>query len=113
MFTSTAMRVAAVADVDRGGLGHLSGVGVVDVAVARRGDLRPTRVGEDLDGGLVLERQPVVQAGRVEPEVDHLLDLLRMLGGEVMALGGVLVGVEQLPAVLVEVAPAGDRRMHG
>jgi hypothetical protein len=49
----------------------------------------------------------------VEPLVDELVELHRVLGGEVVRLGRIVVGVVELPAVLVEVAPAGDRRVDG
>jgi hypothetical protein len=83
--------------------GHLAGSRVVRVAPARRdGHLvleRPV-----FEHPEVVERQDVVALGLREPEVDELLDLLRVLLSEVVCLGAIFVRVEQLPAVLVELA---------
>src|SRR6202008_796280 len=59
------------------------------------------------------ERQDVVGLRLPEPEVYELGDLLGMLLGEVARLLGVLVGVEELPAVVLEVADPGERAVLG
>ena len=99
-------------DHDGLGLGHLGVVGEVDVAVARRRQLRARRH-EDLQRRPVVEREALVGAGLGVPEVDHLAELVGLLGGEVVQLGAVDVDVVELPLVLVEVAPAADRRVGG
>ena len=106
-------REGAVADVDRLRLGDLGVVREVDVAVARRRELRPLGVSEDLERGAVVERERPVRAGLGEPEVDQLPELLGVLGREVVQLGAVDVGVVELPLVVVEVAPAAERRVGG
>ena len=105
--------VGAVADVHRLGLGDLGDVGVVDVAVARAGELRPGRV----------RRSPAGTGRRAgtrrcaPASAYHRLTISRSLSGcsagEVVQLGAVDVGVVELPGVVVEVAPAADRRVGG
>ena len=55
---------------------------------------------EQLDGAVV-EWQHTHLAGLAPPQVDHLAQLLGLLGSEVVALREVLVEVEQLPLVVV------------
>ena len=47
----------------------------------------------------------------VEPQIDQLLELVRVLRGEIVALGTILDRIVELPGVLIEVAPARDRRV--
>ncbi len=103
--------VGAPADVDRRRLGHRRGVRVVDVARPGRLALRPFVV-DLLDGGPVIKGQNEIRLGLLEPGGDQFLQLLRMLVGEVAGLGAVLFDVVELPAVLVEVPLAADRRVQ-
>src|SRR4051795_6161069 len=105
-------REGAVAEVHRLRLGHIGDAGVVDVAVARRRERR-SRSGEELQGAAVVERERAVGAGLCVPEQDQLVELLGLLGGEVVHLGAVDVDVVELPGVLVEVPPAAERRVGG
>ena len=98
--------------VHRLGLRNLRDVRVVDVSRARTGQLRTGRQ-EDFQRRPVVEREAVVTARLRVPEVDHLAQLLRLIGREVMQLGSVDIGVVQLPRVVVEVAPAAQRRVGG
>ena len=43
-----------------------------------------------------------MRLGLLPPQRDHLFEFLRHGGGEVVAFGGVVVGVVQLPGVVVE-----------
>jgi hypothetical protein len=52
--------------------------------------------------GAVVEREHVEFLRLLEPDVDQLLQLVLVLRGEVVRLRAVLVGVEELPLVLVE-----------
>ena len=72
-----------------------------------------TRLVEDLERAAVVERQHQVLVRFLEPDLDQLRELLRMLLGEVLGLGAVHVHVVQLPHVLVEVSLATDRRVQG
>jgi hypothetical protein len=71
--------------------------GVVHVPVPRFGQLGPFG-GEDLEGVAVLKRQGAVLPRLCPPQLDELLQLLGLGVGEVVALAGVFVGVEQFPA---------------
>ena len=110
MSTSVADGERAVADVDRLRLGDLGGIREVDVAVPRRREHR-ARGQDDLQGRAVVERERAVRAGLREPQVLELADLVPVLLGEVVELGPVDLGVVELPLVVVEVAPAADRRV--
>ena len=55
----------------------------------------------------------MVDAGLVEPQADQLREPVGLLRGQVVELRAVLVGVVELPGVLVEVAPAADRGVGG
>ena len=104
--------VGAVADVDRLDLGDVRDIGIVDVTVARPSQLQAGRQ-QDLQRGPVIEGEGAVGPGRGEPQVDHLPLFVRPLGGQVVYFGPVGVGVVQLPGVVVEVAPAANRRVGG
>ena len=104
--------VRDVVHVRRGPLGHLRRARVVDELTARRHRLvelhrderlEVLRVADDLQ---VVQRQHVVGLRLFEPERLELLDLLGVLGGEVVRLGAVDIRVEQLPLVVVEARDA-------
>src|SRR5215203_1484007 len=99
------------ANVDRDRLGHLGRSRVVDVAVTWLTWLWP-HVRDDLEGGPVVERQPLVDPRVVPPQSLQLLELLGMLGGKVVSLGAVIGEVVELPLVQMELPPAGDRWMQ-
>src|SRR5205085_11975067 len=82
------------------------------VAVARFDQLRSWR-GQDLERTAVVEREGLVYPRFVEPQSDQLLELLGFLGGEIVQLGPVDLCAVELPGVLVEVAPAAQRRVGG
>jgi hypothetical protein len=83
-----------------------------DVVRARR-ELLGDRGRAEVVGVLAAlgRRRPVEDAA--QPERLQLLDLVRMLVGDVLRLGPVLIGVEELPAVVLEVPEARDRTVLG
>ena len=78
--------------------------GIVDVGLPRLRELR-TGLVQDLHRDPVVQRQDVVAAGLDPPDVDELLEPVRVLIGEVMGFRAIYVRVVQFPYVLVEVAP--------
>jgi hypothetical protein len=96
----------APADVDSDRLGDFQGVRVIDVPVAGRSHLRPWGR-QDRDCGAVIQRQAEVLASLDVPQCLQLLDQLRVLVGQVVDLGPVLLDVVQRPLVVLEVTPAG------
>src|SRR4051795_10787753 len=105
-------REGAVAEVHRLRLGYFRHAGEVDVAVTRRGERRPRR-GQEFQRTAVVKRERAVGTGLGVPEHDQLVELLGLLGGHVVELGAVDVDVVELPGVLVEFAPATQRRVGG
>jgi hypothetical protein len=97
--------------------GHLGGARVVGVLAAGRHRDVVLQAEPPLQlrsaGGEVAERQDVVGPGLLEPQRLELLHLVGMLVGQVVGFGAVAVGVEQLPAVLVEAALAQERAVLG
>ncbi len=71
------------------------------------------RIREDLGRQAVVERQDVELLRLLEPRGDQRLEPLGLLCGEVVRLGAVLLGVEELPDVVVEVAETRCRAVHG
>lgn len=95
-------------------LGHLGGPGVVGVpAGGRRGHSVEDAARAELVRCHVVQRQDVVPPRLVHPEPLQLLDLLGMLVGDVVGLGAVLVGVEELPVVVLEAPGSRDRAVLG
>jgi hypothetical protein len=60
-----------------------------------------------------LSGKHVVGLGLLEPQIDQLFDLVGVLVGEVVGLRAVCVGVEELPAILIEVSLAEERTVLG
>ena len=104
-------RERAPPNVHGDGLRDLGRSRVVDVAVTRRARLRP-HVRDDLERGPVVERQALVDPRVVPPQSLQLLELLGVLGGQVVDLGAVLREVVELPLVELELPPSGDRRVQ-
>ena len=80
--------VGAATDVDRFRLRHFRRAREVDVGLPLRlhtGALHRRQ----LERRAVVEREHVVLAGLVEPQLDHLLELLGVLRTEVVRLGAV------------------------
>ena len=111
MSTSAPITNERFLDADGLPLGDCGRAGVVDVAIARRGQLRARRR-HDLERRTVVERERPVRTGLREPDVHELPQLVGVLGGEVVQLRAIDVGVVELPLVVVEVPPTADRRMR-
>ena len=86
---------------------------VVDKHLARGRPPRPPRRPERLRGRAVVQRQHAVHLRLLPPQLDHRLQTLRMLLGEVVGFGKILVEVIELP--LVVIVPGRTRHMphHG
>src|SRR6266496_1140052 len=104
-------RVGAVADINCLGLGYLGRVRVVDIPLARFRHLR-ARGGQYFDSRAVIQWKSLVFTRLEEPQIDQLLELVRILRGEIMALGPIFLRMVQLPGILRVVTPAGDRRVR-
>jgi len=98
-------------DVDRDRLGHVRGVRIINVTVARLARLWPRR-GQDLPRRPVVERKALVDARVVEPQALQLLEQLGPIRREVPQLGAVLGQMVELPLVLVEAVPSGKWRVE-
>src|SRR6266702_2920913 len=105
-------RVRAVADIDRRSFRYLGCVRVVDIAVVRLRHLR-ARSEDNFESYAVIQGKSLAFARLEVPQPDQLLELVRVLRGEIVALGAILVRIVEFPGVLRVIAPAGDRRVRG
>src|SRR5262249_36041460 len=104
-------RVRTARDHRPGVLGDVRAVWVEDVLIA--GCCGAWPVCEHLfERGAGVERQPVVYARVVKPELLELLQSCGLLGGEVLRLCAVHLEVVELPLVVLEVSPSGEGRVH-
>ena len=79
---------------------HHLGTGVIDVALAVGGDLRPLH--REALSAAAVDRQHVVLAGLHIPHADHGDQAVALIGGEVVGFGEILLEVVELPAVGIE-----------
>ena len=94
----------------RGAVGQRDLAGIVDELVALAGEARPAlEFGVQPFDGAPVERQHVVLLRLLPEQGLEFLDLLRVLGRQVVGLGEVLVDVVELPLRGQRVERAADR----